>query len=250
MNISLKQRIAQGEALIGTIITLPSPEIAEIIRAAGYDWLFVDLEHSTLSIQDAQAILQAAGPELPCLLRIPANNDVWIKKSLDIGASGIFIPQIKTAEELRQTVQFAKYAPLGNRSVGIARAQGYGASFQSYIDSANDAVVLIPQIEHIDAVKHIDEILLVPGIDAILIGPYDLSGSMGKIGEVEDAAVQKAIAEVKEKAINANVPVGIFAATAERAKQLAEDGYQLILVGIDTMLFSETLRNNLALLKK
>ena len=247
MATSFKQRIAQGKVLIGTIITLPSPEIAEIIKAAGYDWLFVDLEHSTLSIQDAQAILQATSPELPCLLRIPVNDEVWIKKSLDIGATGIFIPQIKTAEELQQTIQFAKYPPLGNRSVGIARAQGYGASFQSYIDEANDETVIIPQIEHIDAVKNIDEILHVQGIDAILIGPYDLSGSMGKIGQVNDPEVQKAIAAVKEKAQAANVPIGIFTAKAERAKQLMEDGYQLVLIGIDTMLFSAAVKKNLAL---
>jgi len=249
MNISFKQRIVRGDVLVGTIITLPSPEIAEIIKTAGYDWLFIDLEHSTLNIQDAQTILQAASPELPCLLRIPVNDEVWIKKSLDIGATGIFIPQIKTVEELQQTVHFAKYPPFGKRSVGIARAQGYGASFQSYIDSANDETVLIPQIEHIDAVKNIDEILRVPGIDAILIGPYDLSGSMGKIGQVNDPEVQKAIVIIKEKAQAANVPVGIFAANAERAKLLAEDGYQLILVGIDTMLFSAAVKNNLALIR-
>ena len=250
MTASFKQNITQGDLLVGTIQTLPSPEITEIIRNAGSDWLFIPMEHSTLSIKDAQAILQAAGDALPCIIRIPSLGEVWVKKSLDIGATGIMVPQIKSAKDVEQLIQFAKYPPLGNRSVGIARAQGYGAHFQTYIENANNKTVIIPQIEHIDAVENISEILQVPGIDAILVGPYDLSGSMRKIGQVADPAVQAAILHVKTEAERYNIPIGIFAPTEAKAKQRIDEGYKLIVVGIDTMLFSHRLDEMLSTIKE
>jgi 2-dehydro-3-deoxyglucarate aldolase len=239
MKSSFKNELARRVPLIGTIMTLPSPEIAEILCSAGFDWLFVDLEHGTLGIKDAQTILQTAAPEVSCVVRVPLNDEIWIKKSLDIGASGIVVPQILSAQEAAQAVRWCKYPPDGSRSVGIARAQGYGTHFREYVASANEETAVILQIEHITAVKNIEAIVSTPGIDCLFIGPYDLSASMGKMGQMNDPEVQRAISKVKKSADDTNIPTGIFGATPEAVRPYIEDGFILIAAGIDTAIFAD-----------
>jgi 4-hydroxy-2-oxoheptanedioate aldolase len=248
--VSFQRKLVRHDLLAGAIITLPSPEIAEIFSLSGLDWLFVDMEHSALTFQDAQRILQTAAPKVPCLIRVPANDAVWIKKALDIGASGIIVPQVKTADDAVRAVRWGKYPPAGDRSVGIARAQGYGATFGEYVASANDETAVVIQIEHIDAVDDIDNILKVPGIDAVFIGPYDLSASMGKTGRTTDTDVQQAISRVKACAERARMPLGIFGATAEAVQPYIREGYTLIAAGIDTMLIHAAAKNITAVLKE
>lgn len=246
MKYSLNNKRLQGLPLVGTMVTLPSPELTEILCSAGFDWLFIDLEHSAMSIKDAQAILQAAGQQVPCVIRVPVNDETWIKKSLDIGASGIIVPQIMSAEEAAQAVQWCKYPPVGSRSVGIARAQGYGAHFKTYIDSANTETTVILQIEHINAIHNIESIVEIPGIDCLFIGPYDLSASMGKMGHVNDPEIGAAIAKVKKCADSANLPTGIFGMTPEVVRPYIEDGFTLIAVNIDTMIFGDAAKKIVA----
>lgn len=246
MNSSFKTKLIGSDLLRGTIITLPSTEIIEIFSQAGFDWLFLDLEHSTLSIKDAQTLVQVAGAENPCLIRVPSNDETWIKKALDIGAAGIIIPQIQTVGDVKRAVQFCKYPPEGSRSVGIARAQGYGDKFQDYIVSANDEMAVIIQIEHIKAVEAIEEIIEVPGIDCLFVGPYDLSASMGKTGLVNDTDVQKAISKVTKAAKTANIPLGIFGATAAAVDPYIQNGYTLIAIGIDSMLIGKAAKETVA----
>ena len=249
MNESFKRKLTRGELLIGTIVTLPSPEISEILCGSGFDWLFVDLEHSALSIKDAQVILQAASPQTPCLIRVPSLDEIWIKKALDIGPAGIIIPQVQTAQEAKLAVQLCKYPPEGVRSVGIARAQGYGPKFQEYISTANENTAVIIQIEHKDAVNNIDDVIKVSGIDCLFVGPYDLSASMGKAGLTTDPDVQNAIRRVKVSADGAKIPLGIFGATPEAVEPYIQDGYTLITVGIDVMLIGNAAKGITDLLK-
>ena len=236
MQESFNVKLARRHLLVGTIITLPTPAIAEIFSSAGFDWLFVDLEHSAMSIKDVEIILQTAALRTPCVVRVPSNDEVWIKKVLDIGAAGIIVPNVRTKEEAEQAVQLCKYPPEGVRSVGIARAQGYGDKFQEYVLSANDEIAVIIQVEHIDAVENIQNLIKVPGIDSLFIGPYDLSASMGKMGQTTDSEVQNAISRVKRRAEKANIPLGIFGPTADAVKPYIQNGYTLIAVGIDTLL--------------
>lgn len=239
MKGSFRSRLKRGETLIGTLVTLPSPEVAEILAEAGFDWLFIDMEHSPLDVREAQAILQAVRERCACVLRVPLNDEVWIKKALDIGASGIIVPQVNSQQEAERAVRFCKYPPQGCRGVGVARAQGYGACLQDYLDSANEEIAVIVQAEHMDSVNHVQEIVSVTGIDAVLVGPYDLSASMGRIGKVTDAEVQAAIARVKVACASAHMPIGIFAATAKAVKPFMREGYNLIAVGIDTLFLVE-----------
>lgn len=250
MKETFKRQLNRGDLLFGTIITIASPEIGEIYSLSGFDWLFIDLEHSVLSLKDAQLILQSTASQTPCLVRVPSIDKAWIKKALDIGPSGIIIPQVQTAEEVRKAIQLCKYPPEGERSVGIARAQGYGEKFQEYVANANDDTAVIIQIEHKNAVNNIEDITKIKGIDCLFIGPYDLSTSMDKTGLTTDPDVQNAIMQVKESAQRANIPLGIFGATVEAISPYVQNGFTLIAVGIDTMLIGNTAKDITKNLKK
>lgn len=239
MKDSFKDRLTRRDVLLGTIVTLPSTEVVEIILGAGFDWLFMDLEHSAMGIRDAQRLLQVAGTDIPCLVRVPSNDDIWIKQALDIGAAGVIVPQVHTADDVKCAVRAAKYPPEGTRSVGIARAHGYGDGFQDYVAAANRITAVVVQIEHVDAVADIERILEVPGVDGLFIGPYDLSASMGKPGNVGDRDVQDAIEQVTKAAGHAGIPLGIFGATAAAVEPHIRRGYTLIAVGMDTMLIGK-----------
>jgi 2-dehydro-3-deoxyglucarate aldolase len=232
----LKSRLRNRETCVGTIVTLSNPVVAELLSDAGFDWLFIDVEHSPLDWQAAQTLLQAA--RCPCVVRVPLCDEISIKKALDIGADGIIVPQVNSRAEAERVVRYAKYPPLGARGVGVARAHGYGPRFQEYVSRANDEIAVIVQAEHIEAVNHIRDIATVAGIDAVLVGPYDLSTSMGKAGQVTDPSVLEAIARVKTECDACDMPLGIFGMTPEAVKPYIQAGYSLIAVGVDTVILA------------
>jgi 2-dehydro-3-deoxyglucarate aldolase/4-hydroxy-2-oxoheptanedioate aldolase len=238
MAVHFRTRLLAGERLVGTIVTLPAPEVSELLAGLGFDWLFIDAEHSPLGMREAQAVLQGAGSNCPCLVRVPAGEEVWIKKALDIGAAGVIVPQIHTAEQARQVVRLCRYPPEGARGVGVARAHGYGTCFQEYLEMANEAIAVVLQAESAEAVDQIQSIVEVPGIDAILIGPYDLSSSLGKAGRLDDPEVQRAIAVVTESCQRVGMPLGAFGVDARAVKPFLERGFTLVAVGIDTLFLS------------
>lgn len=239
MNHRFRARLIAGEVLIGPVVTLPVPEVAEILVGLGFDWLFVDAEHAPIGIRDAQALLQAAGPGCPCLIRVPAGEEVWIKSALDIGAAGVIVPQVHTAGQAERVVRLCKYPPQGIRGVGVARAQGYGGRLSEYLDTANDQVAVVVQAESAEAVRNIRSIARVPGIDAVLIGPYDLSSSLGKVGQLADPDVTEAIATVTEACLDSGIRLGIFGVNASAVRPFIERGFTLIAVGIDTLFLAQ-----------
>ena len=245
----LKKRLADGETLVGTLAGIASPETAEILCLNGVQWLFVDMEHSAVGIGAAQAILQAASPDTPCLVRPPAVDEGWLKKCLDIGPDGLIVPHVNSAAAARQVLHLTKYPPLGERSIGIARAQGYGACFGDYLERANEDVAIVLQIEHRDAVADIESIAAVDGLDGLFIGPYDLSASMGKPGAVNDTDVQAAIGRVESCARAAGIPLGIFAASPQAVRPYIRKGYQLIAVSTDALLLGKSTREMVSALK-
>ena len=248
-NKAFTERLRQGDLLIGTLISLASPEIAEIISHTGYDWLFIDAEHGAFNPQQAQPMLQAAG-NTPCVIRVPAGDDVWIKKALDIGAAGIIVPQVHTAEQAEQIINQCKYSPVGNRGVGIGRAHTYGLSFENTIKHANDETAVILQAESRAAINNIEEIVKVPGLDAILVGPYDLSASLGRIGEVNHPEVQEAINRVANVCKAAEIKLGYFGVNASAVKPAIDNGFTLIAVGVDTLFVIKSATETLAELKQ
>ena len=250
MNHQFRQRLKAGERLIGPMVTLRSPEVAEILAEVGFDWLFIDAEHSTFEAGDVQALLQAAGADMPGVVRLPAAAEVPIKKALDVGAAGIIAPMVNSAEQAEQVVRFSKYAPQGTRGVGIGRAHGYGQKFQAYLDRANDDVAVIVQAEHYEAVENIEAIVQVEGVDAVLVGPYDLSASLGRPGDLAHRDVTSAIDHVTQTCLGAGVRLGIFRLTAEALKPYLERGYTLLVAGVDTLFLSQAAGNLLAQIKE
>ena len=241
MNASFKAKLAGGTRLIGTILTLPAPELAEIAAGAGFDWLFLDMEHGLLDVAGAQRMAQAAGA-CPCLIRVPVNEPIWIKKAMDIGAAGLIFPNIKSAEEAKRAVGEARFPPEGVRSVGIGRAHGYGATFSEYVEKANRDTTLVAQVEHIDGVRNIEEILGTPGVDAVFVGPFDLSASMGKPGRTGDADVREAIGVVRKACAARGIPAGIFAPGEEAARAALGEGFSFVCVGMDVTIYGGAAR--------
>jgi 2-keto-3-deoxy-L-rhamnonate aldolase RhmA len=245
---SFINKLKQAAPPVGLLLTFNAPEVAEILSLCGFDWLFIDMEHGAIGIESAQHTIQAIRGDCSALVRAPENSAVWIKRVMDIGCDGIIVPQVNSAEEARRAVAGAKYPPLGSRSVGIGRAHGYGLSFGEYVATANESVALIVQIEHVEAVNQLDEILQVKGIDGILIGPFDLSGSMNRLGQVKSEPVQEEIRRIKEKCRSRSMPFGIFVLNPEDAPKEIEDGCRFIAVGTDSSFLIESAKSALSLI--
>jgi 2-keto-3-deoxy-L-rhamnonate aldolase RhmA len=240
MSAAFRDRLLKGERLIGTLLSLPAPELAEIAAGAGFDWLFLDMEHGAIGATDVLRLVQAVEEPCACLVRIPENREMWVKKALDTGAAGIIVPHVNDASEAAQAVHWAKYPPEGGRSVGFSRANRYGSRFQENVETANAATVVIAQVEHIDGVRRIDAILAVGGVDAVFIGPYDLSASLGKPGHIQDPDVRAAIGTVAAACARRKVPAGIFAADLAASAKAVEEGYILVCSGIDIGLYARS----------
>lgn len=242
------QRLRQGDTLIGTLVGLNDSDVVELLAACGYDWLFIDAEHGPFMPGDTGPLLQAAG-DCPCLVRVPDAEPVWIKKALDVGANGIIVPQVHDAEQARTMVAAAKYSPAGRRGVGLGRAHCYGRQFESYLRRANTDTVVVLQAESREAINNIDDIVAVDGVDAILIGPYDLSASLGHIGEVTHPEVKKAIDTVAQACRTAGVRLGIFGVSPEAVKPYMNSGFTLITVGVDSLFLGQAAANALEMLR-
>lgn len=180
--VSLRQRMRAGQTLVGTWVNSGSPIVAELMAACGFDFICVDVEHSAVDLPQTQQLFQAirsGRPECAAIVRLHGVDYAFVKRYLDAGARGLVAPLVRTREEAALLVQAAKYPPLGLRGVGFCRANSYGLRLAEECARANDDTFLAVQIEHIDAVRNLDAILGVPGIDAAFIGPYDLTASMG-----------------------------------------------------------------------
>lgn len=243
--INLKDKLQRSEATIGSWITLGHTSIAEIMAKAGFDWLTVDMEHSAITLDKTQQLIQII--EL-CgvvpLVRVGENNPTLIKRVMDAGAHGVIVPMVNTKNDAVKAVNAVKYPPVGTRGVGLARAQGYGFEFEKYKDWINKESIIIVQIEHIEAISNLEIILSVDGVDGSIIGPYDLSGSMGIPGSFENGEVKKAILRYEEVCSKMKKPMGfhVVKPDAEKALQHKKAGYTFIAIGLDTLYLGEKCR--------
>ncbi|AGF78971.1 2,4-dihydroxyhept-2-ene-1,7-dioic acid aldolase [Desulfocapsa sulfexigens DSM 10523] len=244
-SITLKSKLQSGQLTLGSWITLGHPAIAEIFAGAGYDWLVVDLEHSTISMEQAGElirIIDLAG--VAPLVRLTSNEPNQIKRIMDAGAHGIVVPMVNSPEDAVKAVAATRYAPLGIRGVGLARAQKYGAGFQDYLEWQKDGPVVIVQIEHKLALDVLDSILSVKGVDGFIIGPYDLSCSMGIPGEFEQPEFLDAMDFIKNTGERLKCPGGIHIVEPdqERLRQAIGDGYRFIAYSVDIRMLDVSAR--------
>ena len=238
MKTALRERLNRGETLLGGWLQLPAPLAARIVAGQGFDWVAVDGEHGPIDLETVAEMLGAICSQGPAaVVRVPAVDAVWIRRSLDAGADGIIVPMVHTAEEARRVVEYARYPPLGRRGFGFAVANEFGAQFADYARTANDRIALVVQIEHIDAVSAVDSILDVNGVDGALIGPYDLSGSMGLTGQVNHPEVLAAAGRVLAACVQRGKAAGIHVVSADpaAARPFVAQGYRFIALGLDTL---------------
>jgi 2-keto-3-deoxy-L-rhamnonate aldolase RhmA len=221
------------KTMIGTLLSISAPQVAEIIAMSGFDWVFIDMEHSGISLESVQNAIQIMEGKILTIVRVPGNDEVWIKRILDTGCDGILVPMVNSAAEARRVVQASKYPPEGRRSVGLARAHKYGASFKEYVENANRDLLIMIQCEHKDAVKNFDDILKVDGIDSVFIGPYDLSASMGLTGQISHPDVLASIGQVKDKCRKAGMPYGIYSSNIDDMISEIKTGCTFLLSGVD-----------------
>jgi 2-keto-3-deoxy-L-rhamnonate aldolase RhmA len=238
---SFRSALKSGKQLNGLLITVPSPELVEIVSAAGFDWLFFDLEHSAMGFETLQNLLRCVPDTCFAAVRVPEATAAYVAKVLDAGAEGVIFPRISTSEQAANAVSMCKYPPLGNRGVGLSRAQGYGNTFSEYLKVANERIACILQIEDSLGAENASKISAIEGVDALFIGPYDLSMSLGIPGEVTHQRIKniiRAIAEVRPGEIG----LGILTTDMETAREYSGLGYNLIACGVDTQLLNKGAR--------
>jgi 2-keto-3-deoxy-L-rhamnonate aldolase RhmA len=233
---------------IGSWIQLGHPAVAEIMASAGFDWLAIDLEHSTITLREAEDLIRVIDLKgVVPLVRLSSNNNEQIKRIMDAGAHGIIVPMVKSKEDAQSAVSAVKYPPQGHRSVGLARAQGYGARFVEYFEWQRDHSLVIVQIEHIDAVDNLESILTVPGVDAYIVGPYDLSGSLGIPGQFQAPEFIDAMQRILNVSKKLQVPGGVHIVEPDPAelRQRMEEGNRFIAYGMDTRMLDTSCRQGL-----
>jgi|SaaInlV_120m_DNA_4_1040238.scaffolds.fasta_scaffold02756_6 2-dehydro-3-deoxyglucarate aldolase len=249
---SLAEKIKNNEPTIGAWITINHPTIAEIYANAGFDWVVVDLEHSVITIGEAENLIRVIelSGSIP-LVRLTSNDSDQIKRVMDAGAHGIIVPMIKTKQDVENAIKSLKYPPSGERGVGLARAQHWGNKFNEYLKWLENDSIIIVQIEHIDAVNNLDEIFSLNGISGYIIGPYDLSSSMGVPGDFTNPEFIQTIERIKSKAKKYNLCGGIHVVepNTNELQQRIDEGYGFIAYSLDTRMLDSASRNALSIIK-
>ena len=250
--INLKKKLQNANLTVGSWISMAHPAIAEIMAKAGFDWLVVDLEHSVITIREADELIRIIDlcGSIP-LVRLSSNDPVQIKRVMDAGAHGIIIPMVNTAEEACKAVESVHYPPVGRRGVGLARAQGYGSGFERYKEWLRRESVVIVQIEHIKAVENLEAIMSVDGVDGFIVGPYDLSGSLGIPGQFDHASMIEAMAAI-QKFMKKNTKAGGYHVVEPDIDQFnlrVEEGYRFIAYSVDSRMLDTCCRKTLKEIK-
>lgn len=251
--MALKQKLKNNELTIGSWVTIGHPVIIDVMASAGFEWLVVDMEHTSIDLETAHnLIVSIQSHGLKALVRVSKNEEVIIKKVLDMGADGIVVPMIKSKEDALRVIEYAKYPPVGKRGVGLFRAQNYGLGFDAYKKWVEEELVIVAQIEHIEAVDNIDEIIKVEGIDGVIIGPYDLSGSMGFPGEYHREDVKVAIEKVLDACRLRDFPSGfhVIESNVEKLNERIEQGCTFLAYSLDFFFLGDSAREGMGKVKK
>lgn len=251
--MSLKQKIKNREVTIGSWITIGDASVVEIMLQAGFDWLCLDMEHSAITLTEAQKLIRVIDlGGKPPLVRVSHNDPNVIKRIMDAGAHGVIVPMVNSKSEASLAVSAVQYPPRGTRGVGLGRAQDYGTGFDQYKKWVESESVVIVQIEHIKAVENLEAILSVEGVDGFLVGPYDLSASLGVLGEFEHPEMIKALDRIKtvSQKFSAVSGIHVIAPKPELALAKIKEGFKFIAFSLDSLFLTETCRQNLESIRR
>ena len=234
----IRQKLQSGHYSIGSWMQIPDSSVAEIMGSSGYDWVAVDIEHGSISIGQLPNLFRAIelGNTLP-LARVAKGGPTECKRVLDAGAGGVIVPMIESASQLEEIRDHCRWPPAGSRGIAFSRANLFGGRFQDYIDEAQ-APLLIAMIESARGLENIDSILGVDGLDAILIGPYDLSASLGVTGQFECKTFVDALETISHSAKVKQISLGIHVVEPSRDELRARlsKGYRFIAYSIDSVM--------------
>lgn len=227
----VKDKLRNGEVVIGVFIPMPSPDVVEIIALAGFDFALLDAEHGRISPDDAyHMILAAEARDMPALVRVGENDRQVILKYLDLGVSGVMIPQTNSPELAREAVASMRYAPDGLRGLAGGRTFDYGVGrpMPELVKTINERVLTIAQFENVAALPHLDAMLATPGLDVLFVGPTDLGQSMGFAGQMGHPDVEAVIQQVADRAKGSGVALAIVAPDADAINRRIGQGFQMI----------------------
>jgi 2-dehydro-3-deoxyglucarate aldolase/4-hydroxy-2-oxoheptanedioate aldolase len=244
---ALRSKLAADQPVYGLWISLDSASVAEIAVALGLDWIVIDAEHGHLDWRDIIGHIRAGvRSRTVVLVRLQENSQALIKRALDLGADGVVIPWIETADQLRQAVSSAHYPPEGTRGIGAERATGWGRALAQHVAESNEHVLVIPIIETATAGQNIEEIATVPGVEIILLGPADYSASFGFAGQWEGPGVAESLLEIKETIRRLGKQCGIVATDDDNLELRRGQGFRFLGLGFDTGLLLRSLASSLA----
>lgn len=242
----LKEKLRNGQNVYGTFAFAGEPAFVEIMGRAGLDFVLIDTEHTPNPVERVEHLIRAAEASgITPLVRVNNNHHTPILTALDAGARGIVVPSVNTAEQAQAVVRSARYAPQGERGLaGIVRAAHYGFTpLADYVERANEETLIMVQVEHVEAVRNLDEILAVDGIDAIFIGPMDLSQSMGLTGQLEHPEFRRTIHDIITRGRAAGKEVAIFCVSAEDAAYWRNAGATILTIGAEVTLFASAVKD-------
>lgn len=248
---TLRQRLRDGRCVVGSWLNTGSSIAAELMSAAGFDFLTVDAEHAAIDVPGAQVVFQAiraGNPDCAPLVRLPGIEHDTVRRFMDAGAAGVIAPLVNSSGHARAVVRAVKYPPEGGRGVGFCRANMYGMDFDRATKAANDSTFVCVQIEHIEGVENIEDILAVPGVDAVFVGPYDLTASMGLTAQFEHPDYLEAVRHVLAACRKNGAVAGIHCVQPEVSEVVRrfEEGYRFIAFSLDIVMLQRTCVDGLA----
>ena len=237
--------VREKKFTLGSWITLGHPSIAEVMCEAGFDWLCIDIEHSQINIDDLlNLIIAIQGKKLKAYVRVGSNDPSTIKRVLDSGADGIIIPQINTLDQAKRAIKNVRYSPMGERGLGLARAQGYGFNLENYLKGKARNIELIVQIEHHKGIKNLHQILSLEGLDGSFLGPYDLSASIGIPGKFDSKKFKDLVTEYNDVTSKFTKKKGfhVVSKNIEDVTQKKSEGYDFLAFNFDVFFMGLSIR--------
>jgi 2-dehydro-3-deoxyglucarate aldolase len=233
---------------LGSWLQIGDPEFTSMMIQSGFDFLVIDMEHGSISEGDLPALFQVFnGTDCIPMVRVANNDSIFIRRALDLGAKGIIVPGVKSKEDVTKAENAIYYPPKGDRGIGYSKANNYGMGFNEYFKSSNDDVLFVAQIEHEVAVKNINEIFSSDNIDSYIIGPYDLTGSMGIVGEFDNPNYLNNLDIIKKSAVKNGIRSGIHVVSPEvnQLKTAINEGYEFIAYSTDALLMYDRCKTDL-----